>query len=368
MKRSRSRLSVVVALLMALGLLAAACSSDDNSSGTTDTTSAGNSNENVPVDAPGVTDTEINYTILSTATNSPTGSCDLPCFATGIQAYFDYVNTEQGGIYGRKLVADKLVDDEFTKNQEKALEVISDNDAFGVFTESAIPAGFQALADEGIPTYVWATNPVAMQGNESIWGENTVRCLDVGCWDRVVPYIMKVSGRHKLASVGYGIADSSKQCAQNVAKSVEQSADQIGEGAESVYMNDNLAYGTPNGAAAEVTAMKEAGADILATCIVNSDTKTIMTEAERQGLDIIPAFPQGYDDEQMAAIGNSFDGGYLRNSIRSFQASPLNEAQEKYLEYTKKNGGQVDEVTIYGWINAALAVEGLKQAGPDFSR
>jgi hypothetical protein len=344
----------VAAVVVGLALLASACSSDDDGGGaSTDTTSG--STENVAVDAPGVSDTEIRYSVLSTATNDPMGQCGLPCFATGVQAYFDYVNTEKGGVYGRKLVAEDLVDDEFGKNQEKALEIIAADDTFGTFASTAVPSGYQSLADEGIPLYVWASNPVAMNGNDGIWGENTVRCLQVGCWDRVVPYLMKVSGRHKLAAVGYGIAQSSKDCAQNQAKSVEQAKAQIGADAESVYVNDELQFGMPNGAAPEVTAMKDAGADIMATCIVNSDVKTIMQEAKRQGLDILPLLTN-IDDEALVSAAGAFDGGYFRNAVRPFTAD-LNDAQKKYLEYTEKNGGKVAEVSIYGWINAALAYQ-----------
>jgi hypothetical protein len=357
-------LSAVAALLVALALLAAACTSD---SGGDDEGSPPDSGDVVQVDAPGVSDTEIRFSVLSTASNDPTGQCGLSCFATGIQAYFDYVNTEKGGVHGRQLVAEDLVDDEFGKNQEKALEIIADDDTFGTFSASAIPTGFQAFADEEIPLYVWASNPVAMKGNETIFGEARPRCLEVGCWDRSVPYQMKISGRHKLAVVGYGVAQSSKDCAQNQDQSVDIYKDEIGADAETVYMNDELQFGMPNGVAPEITAMKDAGANILSTCIVNNDTKALMLEAERQGLDIIPLLPQGYNDGELATMGGAFDGGYIRNTLRSFQGD-LNEAQEKYLEYTEKNGGPLSEVTYYGWINAALAYQGLVDAGPDFSR
>ena len=92
-----------------------------------------------------------------------------------------------------------------------------------------------------------------------------------------------------------------------------------------------------------------------------------MQEAERQGLDVIPLLPQGYNEAELAAMGGAFDGGYIRNQLRSFQGD-LNEAQQKYLEYTAKNGGQQSEISYYGWVNAALAYQGLVEAGPEFSQ
>jgi len=368
--RARSRLSIVAAIALSLALLASACSSDEGGSDEGDnsgTTAPAALDEKVDVDAPGVTDTEIRYSVLATETNNPAGTCVLSCYANGIRAYFDYVNTEFGGIYGRKLVADDLVDDEFLKNQEAALEIIAADNTFGTFGNSPVPTGWQSLADEGIPLYVWATNPTAMAGNESIFGEVTPRCYTAECPDRAVPYLMKISGKHKLASVGYGIADSSKMCAKYQEQGVEKYKDQIGSDAEVAYFNDDMQYGFPNGVAPEITAMKNAGANILSACIDNAGMKTLIQEAQRQDLDILPLLPQGYDNDFIAQQGGVYDGGYLRNSIRSFQAD-LNEAQQKFREYMQKLDYQESEVSIYGWINAALAYEGLKQAGPDFSR
>jgi hypothetical protein len=95
---------VATTLFVALALLAAACSSSDDSPSPDDTQASsgnGDTSQNVPVDAPGVTDTEIRFSALGTETNNPLGNCVLSCLADGVNAYFDYVNTEKGGIYGR---------------------------------------------------------------------------------------------------------------------------------------------------------------------------------------------------------------------------------------------------------------------------
>jgi hypothetical protein len=366
--RPRSRRSVVAALLIATALLAAGCSSDsDSGSGESSPDSTTSSGENVPVDAPGVTATEINYSILGTETNNPLGLCVLRCYASGVQAYFDYANTELGGIYGRQLKADDLIDDEFSKNQERALDIISANDSFGVFSNTIIPAGWQAISDEGIPLYVQSSIASAMSGNDNIWGEAAVRCSNSKCPNRAIPYLMKLSGRHKLATVGIGISDASKDCANYSAGGVELYKDEIGPDAEVVYKNDDMQYGFPNGVAPEVTAMKEAGADVLAACIDNISLATIVQEAKRQGLDIVPLLPSGYDDGFLEAQGALFEGAYLRFAIRPFESNQT-EAQKKYVEYMDKLGGEESELSIYGWIDAALAYEGLLRAGPDFSR
>ena len=60
---------------------------------------------------PGVTDDEIRVAVIGTEKNNALGNCILPCFVTGIQAYFDYVN-DAGGVYGRELVIGEILDDE----------------------------------------------------------------------------------------------------------------------------------------------------------------------------------------------------------------------------------------------------------------
>jgi hypothetical protein len=359
---------VATTLFVALALLAAACSSSDDSPSPDDTQASsgnGDTSQNVPVDAPGVTDTEIRFSALGTETNNPLGNCVLSCLADGVNAYFDYVNTEKGGIYGRDLVLSDVVDDEFGANQQKALEIISADDTFATFSSTSIPSGWQSFADEGWPLYIWNTLPSSMVDNESVFGDRTVFCLETGCPQRAIAYAMREAGAKKLAVVGYGIADSSKQCVAQAAASVEKFSDVIG-GGEVVYSNDSLQFGLANGVAPEITAMKNAGADAFLGCIEGAGLKTFMQEAERQDLDMtILQLP--YDKDAIAQSGNVFDGGYVQTTVIDFEADPI-EATEKYHEYMAKLGKEESATSIYGWINAALAYEGLVKAGPEFSR
>ena len=97
----------VAACFVVLMLLAAACS---NSKKATTTENAGgnsgtsqSSGKKVTVNAPGVTDTEIRVGGVASVTN-PLGGKYGDAF-DGVKAYFDMINAEQGGLYGRKLIA-----------------------------------------------------------------------------------------------------------------------------------------------------------------------------------------------------------------------------------------------------------------------
>src|SRR5689334_11386674 len=82
--------------LVALALLAAACSSDDDDggAGAASSTTAASAGDVAPVDAPGVTATEIRYAAFGTNSNNPLGTCVLDCYVDGIKAYFAYRNSE----------------------------------------------------------------------------------------------------------------------------------------------------------------------------------------------------------------------------------------------------------------------------------
>ena len=101
--------SRIVATCALVALLAVACGNagSGKAEDTTPTLAPGGTTttadltKNVPVDAPGVSDTEIKVAAITTNSNNPTGS--YAPLADGIKAYFAMIN-DGGGIYGRKLV------------------------------------------------------------------------------------------------------------------------------------------------------------------------------------------------------------------------------------------------------------------------
>ena len=201
----------------------------------------------------------------------------MDAFNEGIDAYFAWKN-EEGGIYGRQLVLADKIDDEFGLNQAKALEIVGANNRFGVFVATLIFMGAAELNDAGIPTYVWNIHPNEMAGRNNLFGNAGTGC--VGCTSRVVPYLANLAGAKKVAAVGYGASENSKTCTQTQAKSIEKYSADLG--VEVAYLNDNLAFGLPNGIGPEVTAMKDAGVEFITTCIDLNGMKTLAQELSRQ--------------------------------------------------------------------------------------
>jgi hypothetical protein len=314
---------------------------------------------------PGVTDDEIAYTVIGTKTGNPLGICILDCYADGIRAYFAFRNSE-GGIYGRQLVLDEVVDDELAQNQQRSLDVVSSDDAFGVFQATLLASGWGALDQAGVPTYAWGIHATEAAHRPSIFPSTVVRCAD--CPRPMVPWVAKQEGATKAASLGYGATENSKVCAQMVAESFRRHEDTFG--VEMVYEKDDLQYGLPNGIGPEVTAMKELGVDFISTCIDLNGMKSLAQELARQGMadDVVLYHPNSYDHTFIEEGGELFEGDIVTVQFRPFEVDPGNSTMEDYRHWMEEIGREPSELSMVGWINASTAFDGLLAAGPEFDR
>jgi hypothetical protein len=311
---------------------------------------------------PGVSDEAITYDVIGVESNNPLGTCILDCYVAGIQAYFDYRNSE-GGIFGRDLEVGRVLDDELSQNQARSLEVISADDAFGVFDAPLLASGYADLADASIPTYSWGIHPEAA-GHESIFPSLAPLCFD--CTLRTVPWAVQHLGATKVASLGYGATENSRLCAQADADSIEMYSDEIG--AESVYVNDDLDFGLPNGIAPEVTAMKDADVDFIATCLDLNGVKTLAQELDRQGMGDVPVYhPNTYNQQFVAEADGLFEGDIVGVSFLPFEAE-RNDSLDAFLQWMDESGEEPTELAMVGWINADAAFTSLLAAGPQFDR
>jgi hypothetical protein len=369
----RHRLLAVFALG---GLVLAGCgnSGDDEEGAPATTAASGGSDssattagdgEVVPVDAPGVTDTEIRFSAFGTNSNNPLGTCVLDCYVNGIEAYFAFRNSE-GGVHGRQLVLSTILDDELANNQQRALDITSANDTFAAFSATQIPSGWATVSDAGMPLYTWSIHPQEMEGRENIFGYTGVLCTS--CTSRVASYIAsELAGATTTAHLGYGVSPNSQQCAAAGAEAVELYADETGLSVG--FVDDNLDFGLPNGIGPQVTAMREAGVDFIYGCIDLNGMKTLAQELERQGMSDVTLFhPNTYDASFVAEAGDLFEGDYVQVAFRPFEADPGESQLADFQEWMAEVGAEITEISMIGWINADLAYQGLLAAGPDFSR
>ena len=348
MRRIR-RLSAVVVLVV---LVAAGCGS------------SGKKEASHVSGVPGVTDTEIRFAVIGTKANNPLGSCILDCYLDGIKAYFAFRNAD-GGIYDRQLTVSKVLDDELTKNQQRALEVVSANDVFGDFNATLFASGWGDLSKAGIPSFTWGINFAESEGRENIFPSLAQACGT--CTGRLVPFTAKSVHAKRAATLGYGVTQNSRDCANATADSLRKY--KANTGVDVVYTNDDVAFGMPNGIGPEVTAMKKANVDFISTCFDLNGMKTLAQELDRQGMqDVVMYHPNTYNQGFVKAAGDLFEGDIVSVQFRPFEADTEGSAAADFLEWMKKTKSEVSELAMVGWIDATIAFDGLKAAGETFDR
>jgi hypothetical protein len=365
--RNHHPLRRLLILFVLLGLITAACSNSKEDGGGGGQAGGGGSSGGSGSGGdgvPGVTDDEIRFSAFGTISNNPLGTCVLECYAQGIEAYFAYRNSE-GGIHGRDMVLTEPLDDELTKNQQRGIEIATANDTFGAFSATQVASGWAEVTKAGMPLYVWNIHPVEST-NEAIFGNVGVICIT--CPRRLDAYAAKLAEAKKVGILGYGVSENSKLSAGNARDSIEKYSDDIG-GTEVVYFNDNIAFGMPNGIGPEVTAMKDAGVDMITASVDLNGMKTLAQELERQGMgDVKMLHPNTYDQAFVAEAGDLFEGDYVFVTFRPFEADSGGSELDTFKKWMEETGSEITEVAMYGWINANTAYEGLKAAGEDFDR
>lgn len=316
---------------------------------------------------PGVTDEAINFAVLGTGPANPLGYCLLECYLGGVQAYFDWRNSI-GGVHGRDLVIAREDDDELANGQVKFLEIAGDDNVFGVLAAPLIadPAAFGAAADAGMPLYTTFPSSTAVIGVESSFVPGGLSCID--CSNPMTVWAATLTGKSKIAGLGLGASQASKDCVDNTQADIEKFGP--GAGVEWAYKNNDLPFGLPNGLGPEVTAMADAGVDYIATCLDQNSALVAEQELERQGLaDVVVDLPQGYGDvDFITSNADVLEGSVLGTPFRPFEADPAGTMLSTMSEWIDQAGVLRNDFAIEGWLGADLAVTGLLAAGPQFDR
>jgi ABC-type branched-subunit amino acid transport system substrate-binding protein len=361
MQLRKNRFVRALGVVTLVGLIAAGCGSD--ASKTADDTTSTTASEFVRItDVPGVTDTEIHFSAVSTSTGkNPTGECSLECFTGGVKAYFAYRN-DQGGIYGRKLVLDDPIDDELGGGQKAALQVLSDKDTLATFTYTLI-APYEEFIKANWPVYTYLTDHTAAKGKLNVFGTFSTSAFDVPRIDQV--YVPKAIGATKIASIGYAVG-SSQTCVDQTVNAFK--GEYKDSGIEVVYSNKSLAFGLPNGVAPEVTAMKQAGVELVFTCTEANGLKAFAQEMKRQNLVAPLVTFSGFEDDFIAANADVLEGSIEGIRIRLPTIASATKGTKAFEEWTKKANVQVKYTTYHGWGAADQLFQGLKKAGPNFNQ
>jgi ABC-type branched-subunit amino acid transport system substrate-binding protein len=317
-----------------------------------------------PVDQPGVTSTEIKVGGVVSKTN-PLGGEYASAF-DGVKAYFNMVNASKDkGIYGRKLTLSSERDDQLANNRQEAQALLSEDNVFAVLpVASLLFTGADVLGQSGVPTFGWNIN--AEWGSEqapgppNLFGEKgSFLCFT--CANALGPLFAKTIKAKKIGVLAYTVPQSA-DCAKGV-----QASFQKYPSAKIEVIDTSLSFGVTD-VSGPVSEMKDKGVDLVTTCMDNNGTLTVAKEMKKQGLNAIQYLPNSYNQKFIQENAQFFQGSYALTFFTPFEVQPKPKGLTNFQKWMKKGGFEQNENAMSGWISADMFYQGLKAAGPDFTR
>jgi ABC-type branched-subunit amino acid transport system substrate-binding protein len=362
----------LLGVAVVLALAAGACSNakDTGSSPTTVSSTGSTAPSNgkfAAVNQPGVSADAINVGGVASKTN-PLGGNYADAFV-GAQAYFDMINS-QGGVYGRQLKITEQRDDALSNNKAEVDALIADQNIFAILpVASLLFTGGNDIAKSGIPTFGWNINQewsgTAADPRSNMFGQ-TGSFNDITAPEAFMPVIWLAQHLKatKLGVLAYTV-DQSKDCATGIKNAVATYGPKAG--VKIGFIDQALAFGTTD-MSSQVSKMKEAGVGFVTTCMDTNGVVTLAKEMKKQQLDAKQYLPNGYDDEFVKQYGDLFEGSIVRTDFTAWQL-PEKEQPAGLKDFLKwMKGKNLNENAMAGWLNAALFVKGLQDAGQDFTR
>ena len=287
--------------------------------------------------------------------------------SVGVKAYFDYINTTKGGVYGRKLVVDAK-DDAFSGSQnetETADAVASEFATVGSFSLFD-GYGCKALAaDPAVPNVSVTLDNNAQALSNTFSADPTVLGSSLGPWEYYKKHFPKDM---TIGAITSDVASAEAQINAQLA-TAKTLGYKVGY---SDYINPLQSDFTT-----DVINMRSKGVNAVDLTGVDWQDAAIFVEnAATQNWHPGLIFSGGpvYADQFISHAG----GPAVANGIMIGQQFPLYlgedastlPADKLFLQYTKKvNSSWVPDLyTLFGWASANLFVQALQAAGPHPTR
>ena len=357
--RSRRATAVLVSLGLAAGALAVTAA-PGSAGGNGD----GAAQQFPAVDQPGVSDTEIRVGGVAAETNNLVGDTFGSTF-DGVKAYFNMVNASKDkGIYGRKLVLSEERDDQFSNNRQEVQSLL-DSNVFAVLpVATTLFTGAELLSQANVPTFGWNIN--AEWGSEqgagppNFFGEKgSFLCFT--CPSQGLPWLAQRLKVKRIALLAYNVAQSA-DCAEGV-----QAAFEKYPSANLEVVDTSLSFGVSD-VSGPVSQIVDKDVQLVTTCMDQNGVLTLAREMRKQGSDAIMYLPQGYTHKFMEENGRFFQGSYTITFFTPLEVKDKPKGLRDFEKWMKRGGFEQNEHSVAGWINADLFYQGLKAAGPQFTR
>src|SRR4051812_15057092 len=280
----------------------------------------------------------------------------------GIQAYFDYVNAEQGGVQGRKL---KLVSKDDASQASRTVanvnEMLEKDKVFGFIQNLGTPqnlAIWDRLDKECVPNLLVANGSPALVdpvNHPFTLIANVAYSAEAAAF---VDYLVQTKPGAKIASISEN-SDFGKSYRDPLAKAAE--------GKNVKIVTQQTYEPTDQNVIPQMTAIRAAGADAL--FIGGAALKCPQSiDAAAGQFDVVYMSANCTSKSTVGLAKPEFSNGVISESSRLDPLNPQATSQPAMQTYFGKlkqyapNGDPTNSQLTYGWDQAAILVEILKAA------
>jgi ABC-type branched-subunit amino acid transport system substrate-binding protein len=302
------------------------------------------------------------------STTGPLSSSFGPVF-DGVTAYVDMVNA-QGGVNGRRLVFSPRLDDQSipSVNAAQARALVDQYHVFAVVGVATLSfTGATYLASHAVPTFGFNVNP------NSQWGAGPTLYGNTGSYnDFTAPQLQAafLAAQHHVkaaAIISYAVAQAQLGC-----NTVISAFHKYGI---PIVVSDLSVPAPATDLHADVTRIKAAGADFVASCLdLSGNVLLARTMAQAGVTGVTQYWFDGYDESAVGQFASPMEGAYLLLQHAPFEVTQLDPGtypgMDQYQAMLQKYapGDVPSEASLAGWQSADLFVAGLRALGRDVTR
>lgn len=326
-------------------------------------------NANQTVSHSGNTDGVSKDRIVLGALASETGPlpADFAPVVTGARAYLDMVNAS-GGVDGRKLDLAYALDDQSSPSIDasQARALVEQDHVFAVVAV-ATPSfsGGTFLAANSVPTFGLNVNSQWMAG-PTMFGSNG-SYLNFSAPQLQAVYLAERQHAHAAAVLAYNVSQSRQGC-QGVVNGLRR------YGVHVAF--EDLSIPAPaTDLHVDVTRMKQAGVDMVVSCMDLSGNVLLSETMQQQGLKgVTELWNNGYDENALVQYRSAMQGAYFFQPNAPFEVTKLYPGRypgmDRFQEMLRRYapGTAPSQAALAGWTGADLFVKGLRAIGTDVTR
>ena len=301
---------------------------------------------------PGVTRTEIR--VGGVASRTGNAGIDYASAFVGVDAYFDKINNEEDGVFGRKLRLVKRVDDRGAASRNAAANrrLARRGKVFAVLPEATRNfLGADQLVLAGVPTFGWATGPEWARGPNLFGDVGSYSCLS--CPAIAPAFVASQLGVKRVAVLSPATAQV-VNCGSGMRAGFEH------YGFEVVLTANSL----------DVDVVRDRGVELITTCQMPfAQVRRITRALDGAGLESVRVYADAaYDPAALDRAGEKLDGLIVSTRFVPWEVPRSSPGTRAFLDAMRRRKQRPTLAAQAGWINAALLVEGIKAAGPEFTQ